>query len=103
VAWRPSKQSDPDLYVHMVERRPDGIVVRGAKAHQTGAFNSHWILVMPTIAMTAEDADYAVSFVGPGQRRPASSTSTAASPATPASWKGAPSTWATSSSAATKP
>jgi len=61
----PSKQSDPDMYVHVVERRPDGIVVRGAKAHQTGAINSHWILVMPTISMTAEDADYAVAFVAP--------------------------------------
>jgi 4-hydroxybutyryl-CoA dehydratase/vinylacetyl-CoA-Delta-isomerase len=61
----PSKQTDPDMYVHVVERRADGIVVRGAKAHQTGAINSHWILVMPTISMTAEDADYAVSFVAP--------------------------------------
>jgi vinylacetyl-CoA delta-isomerase (EC 5.3.3.3)/4-hydroxybutyryl-CoA dehydratase (EC 4.2.1.-) len=48
-----------------VERRKDGIVVRGAKAHQTGAINSHWILVMPTIAMTKEDSDYALSFVAP--------------------------------------
>lgn len=61
----PSKQADPDLYVHIVEKREDGIVVSGAKAHQTGAINSHWILVMPTIAMTKEDADYAVSFVAP--------------------------------------
>ncbi|MGA2083522.1 MAG: 4-hydroxyphenylacetate 3-hydroxylase family protein [Holophaga sp.] len=61
----PGRQSDPDLYVHIVERRADGIVVRGAKAHQTGALNSHWILVMPTLAMAAEDADYAVAFVAP--------------------------------------
>lgn len=61
----PSKQEDADLFVHVVEKRQDGIVVRGAKAHQTGAINSHWILVMPTIAMGKEDADYAVSFVAP--------------------------------------
>ena len=61
----PSQQPDPDLYLRVVEKRADGIVVRGAKAHQTGALNSHWILVMPTIAMTKEDADYAVSFVAP--------------------------------------
>ncbi|MDT8902620.1 4-hydroxyphenylacetate 3-hydroxylase family protein [Anaeroselena agilis] len=61
----PHKQADPDLYVHVVERRKDGIVVCGAKAHQTGAVNSHWILVMPTIAMGKEDADYAVSFAAP--------------------------------------
>ena len=61
----PSKQADPDLYVHIAEKRADGIVVRGAKSHQTGAINSHWILVMPTISMGKDDADYAVSFVAP--------------------------------------
>lgn len=61
----PSKQADPDLFVHIVERRKDGIVVCGAKAHQTGAINSHWILVMPTISMGKDDADYAVSFCAP--------------------------------------
>jgi 4-hydroxybutyryl-CoA dehydratase/vinylacetyl-CoA-Delta-isomerase len=61
----PHQQADPDLFVHVVEKNDKGIVVRGAKAHQTGAVNSHWILVMPTIAMGKEDADYAVSFVAP--------------------------------------
>jgi len=61
----PSKQADPDLFCHIVERRKDGIVVRGAKAHQTGAINSHMILVMPTIAMGKDDADYALAFACP--------------------------------------
>jgi len=61
----PAQQADPDLYLHIVERRDDGIVVRGAKAHQTGACNSHEILVMPTIAMREGDEDYAVSFATP--------------------------------------
>lgn len=61
----PSKQADPDLYLHVVERRPEGIVVRGAKAHQTGAVNSHEIIAMPTAAMGPDDADYAVSFALP--------------------------------------
>lgn len=61
----PSKQADPDLYTRVVEKRKDGIIVRGAKAHQTGAVNSHWILVMPTIAMSKEDADYALAFAAP--------------------------------------
>ena len=61
----PHEQSDPDLYLHVVERREDGIVVRGAKAHQTGALNSHEIIVMPTISMGPEDKDYAVSFAVP--------------------------------------
>ena len=61
----PSKQADPDMYVHIVEKREDGIVVRGAKAHQTGSINSHEHLIMPTIAMKEEDKAYAVSFAIP--------------------------------------
>ncbi len=61
----PHQQKDPDLFLHVVERRPDGIVVRGAKAHQTGAINSHEVIVMPTISMSPEDKDYAVSFAVP--------------------------------------
>ena len=64
-ALSPSQQEDPDLYLRVVERRPDGIVVRGAKAHQTGMLNSHEVIVMPTIAMRPEDKDYAVSFAVP--------------------------------------
>ncbi len=61
----PSKQADADLYLRIVKTLPNGIVVRGAKAHQTGAVNSHEHLVMPTVALKEEDADYAVSFAVP--------------------------------------
>lgn len=61
----PHKQEDPDLFLRVVERREDGIVVRGAKAHQTGAINSHEVIIMPTISMSPEDKDYAVSFAVP--------------------------------------
>ncbi len=61
----PSQQKDPDMFVHIVEKRADGIVVRGAKAHQTGAVNSHEHLIMPTISMKEEDKAYAVSFAIP--------------------------------------
>lgn len=61
----PSQQEDPDLYLRITEVREDGIVVRGAKAHQTGAVNSHEHLIMPTIALKEEDKDYAVSFAVP--------------------------------------
>ncbi len=61
----PSQQADPDQYLRVIERRPDGIVVRGAKAHQTGMVNSHEVIVMPTISMKPEDKDYAVSFAVP--------------------------------------
>lgn len=61
----PHAQEDPDMYLHVVERRPDGIVVRGAKAHQTGAINSQEMIVMPTIAMGEDDKEYAVAFAVP--------------------------------------
>ena len=56
----PAEQVDPDQYVHIVERRADGIVIRGAKLHMTGGVNSHEILVMPTTAMDEKSKDYAV-------------------------------------------
>jgi len=62
----PHSQPDPDQFLHVVDERKDGIVVRGAKCHQTGAVNSHEIIVMPTISMREEDRDYAVSFALPG-------------------------------------
>jgi len=61
----PSQQSDPDLYLRVVERRADGIVVRGAKVHQTGITNSHEVIVMPTVAMKPGEENYAVSFAVP--------------------------------------
>lgn len=56
----PADQPDPDQYVHIVEHRPDGVVIRGAKLHMTGGVNSHEILVMPTTAMDERSKDYAV-------------------------------------------
>jgi 4-hydroxybutyryl-CoA dehydratase/vinylacetyl-CoA-Delta-isomerase len=65
----PSKQADPDLFLHVIEENKDGIIVRGAKAHQTGAVNSHEVIVMPTQSMKAEDRDYAVSFAVPSDTK----------------------------------
>ncbi|HKP57820.1 MAG TPA: 4-hydroxyphenylacetate 3-hydroxylase N-terminal domain-containing protein [Polyangiales bacterium] len=61
----PHEQEDPDMFVRVVERRDDGVVIRGAKAHQTGCINSHWLLVMPTMRMTEQDRDYAISVAVP--------------------------------------
>ena len=58
---KPSQQKDPDMFVHIVERKEDGIVIRGAKAHQTGMVNSHEMLILPTTNLGPEDADYAVA------------------------------------------
>ncbi len=59
---RPTDQSDPDAYLHIIEEKSDGIVIRGAKVHQTGFLNSHAALVMPTLAMRPGEEDYAISF-----------------------------------------
>jgi 4-hydroxybutyryl-CoA dehydratase/vinylacetyl-CoA-Delta-isomerase len=56
----PSQQADPDLFVHVSRRTPDGVYIRGAKAHQTGCINSHWLIVMPTLRLEAHEADYAI-------------------------------------------
>ena len=57
---RPTQQADPDLFLRVVERRTDGIVIKGAKAHQTGMVNSHEVIVMPTMALKEDEKDYAV-------------------------------------------
>jgi 4-hydroxybutyryl-CoA dehydratase/vinylacetyl-CoA-Delta-isomerase len=62
---RAHEQDDPDLYVRIVERRKDGIVVRGAKLHITAASVIHELVVMPTKGMRQDETDYAVSFSVP--------------------------------------
>jgi 4-hydroxybutyryl-CoA dehydratase / vinylacetyl-CoA-Delta-isomerase len=57
---RPGLQSNADVYVHITERRKDGIVIRGTKAIVTGAPYMHEFLVMPCRTHTEEDADFAV-------------------------------------------
>ncbi len=56
----PHEQADPDLYVHVSRRTSEGVYIRGAKAHQTGCINSHWLIVMPTIRFDPADTDYAI-------------------------------------------
>lgn len=56
----PHEQADPDLFLRITKRTKDGVYVKGAKAHQTGCINSHWIIVMPTMRLTEKDKDYAI-------------------------------------------
>jgi 4-hydroxybutyryl-CoA dehydratase/vinylacetyl-CoA-Delta-isomerase len=65
----PHEQVDKDMFLRVVEKRDDGIVVRGAKAHQTGSLSSHEIIVLPTRAMGKADKDYAVSFAIPADTK----------------------------------
>lgn len=65
----PHQQTDQDMFMHVVREEKDGIIVRGAKAHQTGALNSHEIIIMPTIAMREADKDFAISFALPSDAK----------------------------------
>lgn len=56
----PHEQEDEDLYLRIVDRDENGVYVKGAKAHQTGCINSHWMVVMPTLRLTEKDKDYAI-------------------------------------------
>ena len=56
----PSQQEDPDMFVHITQRDESGVYISGAKAHQTGCINSHWIIVMPTMRLREEDKNYAI-------------------------------------------
>ena len=56
----PSAQADPDLFVHVSRRTTDGVYIRGAKAHQSGCVNSHWLVVMPTLRLKENEKDYAI-------------------------------------------
>lgn len=62
---RPFAQTNPDAYVHITERRPDGIVISGIKAIVTGAPYCHEFLVMPCRTHAAEDAACAVACAVP--------------------------------------
>ncbi len=62
---RPHEQANPDTFVHIKQRRPDGIVLSGCKAIITGAPYMHGLLVMPSRNMTEADKDFAVCCVVP--------------------------------------
>ncbi len=56
----PHEQEDEDVYLRIVKRTEEGVYVKGAKAHQTGCINSHWMVVMPTLRLSDKDRDYAI-------------------------------------------
>jgi 4-hydroxybutyryl-CoA dehydratase/vinylacetyl-CoA-Delta-isomerase len=58
---RPHEQKDPDMYLHVVEKRKDGIVIRGAKLNQTGVILAHEVVILPTAAVGEEGKAYAVA------------------------------------------
>ncbi len=63
--YRPGEQPDPDQHLHVVERRPDGVVVRGAKLHNTMSPYADEIIAIPTRALLKTETDYAIAFAIP--------------------------------------
>lgn len=61
----PGQQADPDVYLRVVEKREDGIVIRGAKAHQSGAALAHFNLIVPTTSMKENEKDFALACAVP--------------------------------------
>jgi 4-hydroxybutyryl-CoA dehydratase/vinylacetyl-CoA-Delta-isomerase len=53
-------RTDDLIYHRIVAKDDKGVYVSGAKAHQTGCINSHWIILMPTIRLTENDKDWAI-------------------------------------------
>jgi 4-hydroxyphenylacetate 3-monooxygenase/4-hydroxybutyryl-CoA dehydratase/vinylacetyl-CoA-Delta-isomerase len=62
---RPREQTDPDMYLRIVEKKPDGIVVRGAKNCNTFASYGDELIISPSRALTKEESDWAVAFAIP--------------------------------------
>jgi 4-hydroxybutyryl-CoA dehydratase/vinylacetyl-CoA-Delta-isomerase len=62
---KPIEQDDPDAYVHVVDRRPDGVVIRGAKLHITAASIAHELMTIPTKAMRKGEEDYSIACMVP--------------------------------------
>ena len=61
----PSGQVDPDLFLRVVERRPDGIVIRGAKTSVTSGALCNELLILPTHAMKDTEQDWAIACAVP--------------------------------------
>lgn len=61
----PREQEHPDYYVRIVKETSDGIIVRGAKIHTSVSVNGNELIVLPTRAMKADEAAYAVAFAVP--------------------------------------
>lgn len=62
---KPHEQENPEVFLRVVEKREDGIVVEGAKCHITSSPVSNELVVLPTRNLGAEDSEYAVAFAIP--------------------------------------
>jgi 4-hydroxybutyryl-CoA dehydratase / vinylacetyl-CoA-Delta-isomerase len=65
----PHEQPDKDMYLRVVDQTQEGIIVKGAKVHQTGSISSHEIIVLPTRALGKGDEDFALAFAIPSDTK----------------------------------
>ena len=56
---------DPYLSLKLVEKKADGIVIRGAKINISGVYGGHELFVLPQSAKKEGEEDYALAFVTP--------------------------------------
>ena len=66
---RPSEQADPDLNLRVVEKRSDGVIVRGAKVHTSCSPYVDELIVLPGRSMGAGDEPWSVAFAVPVNSR----------------------------------
>jgi 4-hydroxybutyryl-CoA dehydratase/vinylacetyl-CoA-Delta-isomerase len=62
---RTSEQADPDLNLRVVEKRSDGIIVRGAKMHTSCSPYVDELIVLPGRSMGAGDEAWSLAFAVP--------------------------------------
>jgi 4-hydroxybutyryl-CoA dehydratase/vinylacetyl-CoA-Delta-isomerase len=65
----PHEQPDKDMYLHVVDQTKEGIIVKGAKVHQTGSLSCHEVIVLPTRALQKGDEEYALAFAIPSDTK----------------------------------
>lgn len=65
IRARGIKEQDPDMVLRVVEKRDGGVVIRGAKLHQTGAVTAHEHIIVTGATCSKGDEDYAIAFAVP--------------------------------------
>lgn len=58
---RPGQQDDPDMYLRVVDRTPEGVYITGCKMHISGAAVHHELVVFPTKAMRPGEEQFAIA------------------------------------------
>jgi len=58
---KPGQQPDPDMYLRIIDKNDNGVVVTGAKVNQTGAIFAHEIVIVPTSAFREDEKQYVIA------------------------------------------